>query len=65
MTEGALEKLAEFGILPNKGITLVEHDILTQALARVAVDDSISGESKFPSNDSAVYSDFDLPILTL
>lgn len=35
--------MAEFSILPDKGITFVEHDVLTQALARIVADESISG----------------------
>jgi len=45
MIEGALQRMADFGILPDKGITLVPHDVLTQALTRIAVDESISGTS--------------------
>ncbi|KAL4783588.1 hypothetical protein BJX76DRAFT_250920 [Aspergillus varians] len=43
MVEGALQLMADLGILPDKGITLVPHDVLTQALARIAVDEGISG----------------------
>ncbi|PVH97948.1 aflH/ adhA/ short chain alcohol dehydrogenase [Periconia macrospinosa] len=45
MIEKALDRMAEFGILPSKGITLVDHDVLTQALARITVDESISGRA--------------------
>ncbi|KAE8315253.1 hypothetical protein BDV41DRAFT_531498 [Aspergillus transmontanensis] len=45
MIEGALQRMADFGILPDKGITLVPHDVLTQALARITVDESISGRA--------------------
>ncbi|KAH8819310.1 aflH/ adhA/ short chain alcohol dehydrogenase [Xylogone sp. PMI_703] len=45
MTEPVLARIAELGIVPSKGITLVDHDILTQALARIAVDESISGRA--------------------
>ncbi|KAH9205543.1 3-oxoacyl-reductase [Leptodontidium sp. 2 PMI_412] len=45
MIEKALERMAEYGILPSQGITLVDHDVLTQALARITVDDSISGRA--------------------
>ncbi|KIX01251.1 uncharacterized protein Z518_08976 [Rhinocladiella mackenziei CBS 650.93] len=45
MIEAALERMAEFGIMPSKGITLVEHDVLTQALTRIAVDEGIHGRS--------------------
>ena len=45
MIEAALERIADFGILPGKGTTIVEHDVLTQAVARIAVDESISGTS--------------------
>ncbi|KAF3396763.1 5'-hydroxyaverantin dehydrogenase [Talaromyces pinophilus] len=45
MIEAALQRMADFGILPDKGITLVPHDVLTQALARIAVDESISGRA--------------------
>lgn len=43
MTEPLLAKVAEFGIVPSKGITLVEHDVLTQALMRITLDESIYG----------------------
>jgi 5'-hydroxyaverantin dehydrogenase len=43
MIEAGLARMAELGILPSKGITLVDHDVLTQALARITVDESISG----------------------
>jgi hypothetical protein len=43
MIERARQRMADFGILPDKGITLVPHDVLTQALARIAVDEGISG----------------------
>jgi 5'-hydroxyaverantin dehydrogenase len=43
MIEAGLARMAELGILPSKGITLVDHNVLTQALARVTVDESISG----------------------
>lgn len=45
MTEGGLEAMAQMGIVPGKGITLVEHDVLTQALVTIALDESIRGES--------------------
>ncbi|RFU33829.1 hypothetical protein B7463_g2506, partial [Scytalidium lignicola] len=45
MTEPALAMLAKIGILPSKGITLVEHNVLIQALGRITVDDTISGLS--------------------
>jgi 5'-hydroxyaverantin dehydrogenase len=45
MIEAALGRMAQFGILPDKGITLVEHDVLTQALAKIAVDENISGRA--------------------
>lgn len=43
MTEPILAKMEEYGIKEGQGITFVEYDILTQAVARLAVDGSISG----------------------
>jgi 5'-hydroxyaverantin dehydrogenase len=47
MIDTALTRMAELGILPSKGITLVDHDVLTQALARITVDADISGRAFF------------------
>lgn len=47
MIEAALKGMAEFRILADKDITLVPHDVLTQALARIAVDENISGTLYF------------------
>lgn len=44
MTEAAFEGMAQVGIVPGKGITVVEHDVLSQALATIVVDASIRGE---------------------
>ncbi len=43
MVEKGLARMAEYGILPEKGITFVPHEVLLQALARISVDDSIFG----------------------
>ncbi|KIW18488.1 hypothetical protein PV08_02776 [Exophiala spinifera] len=45
MTEAMLEGIAELGIVHGKGITVVEHEVLTQALTTIAVDDTIRGRS--------------------
>ncbi|KAL3476658.1 hypothetical protein BJX99DRAFT_138178 [Aspergillus californicus] len=45
MIEGALQRMADFGILPEKGITLVPHDVLTQALVRIVLDEEIHGRA--------------------
>jgi hypothetical protein len=43
MIEAALGRMADFGILPDKGITLVPHDVLSQALGRIVVDERVQG----------------------
>ncbi|KAL3492075.1 hypothetical protein BJX62DRAFT_236508 [Aspergillus germanicus] len=45
MIEAALGRMADFGILPDKGITLVPHDVLSQALGRIVVDEGVHGRS--------------------
>jgi 5'-hydroxyaverantin dehydrogenase len=45
MIEAALGRMAEFGILPDKGITLVPHDVLSQALGTIVADDAVHGMS--------------------
>ncbi|KAF2099148.1 hypothetical protein NA57DRAFT_56769 [Rhizodiscina lignyota] len=46
MTAPILAKLSEYGIEEGKGISFVEHDVLTQAVAKIAVDESISGSGR-------------------
>ncbi|KAL4748266.1 hypothetical protein BDW72DRAFT_180890 [Aspergillus terricola var. indicus] len=43
MIESALQRMADFGILPGKGITMVPHNVLTQALGRIIGDETIAG----------------------
>ncbi|KAJ0423281.1 hypothetical protein BJY00DRAFT_310411 [Aspergillus carlsbadensis] len=45
MIEAALGRMADFGILPDQGITLVPHDVLTQALGRIVVDEGVHGRA--------------------
>ncbi|CEL03771.1 hypothetical protein ASPCAL04914 [Aspergillus calidoustus] len=45
MIEAALGRMAEFGILPDKGITLVPHDVLSQALGRIVADEGVHGRA--------------------
>ncbi|KAL2812314.1 hypothetical protein BJX63DRAFT_432759 [Aspergillus granulosus] len=45
MIEAALGRMAEFGILPNKGITLVPHEVLSEALGRIVYDEGIHGRA--------------------
>ncbi|RDW68738.1 uncharacterized protein DSM5745_08498 [Aspergillus mulundensis] len=45
MIEGALQRMADFGILPGKGITMVPHEVLTGALGRMLVDQEIQGRA--------------------
>ena len=45
MTAPILAQMEQFGIQEGKGITFVQYDILTQAVARLAVDEGISGRS--------------------
>ena len=52
MIEAGLARMAESGILSSKGITLVDHDVLTQALARITVDESTYG--KFSASFSII-----------
>ena len=50
MTAPILEKMAEYGIQEGKGITFVEHEVLTRAVATVISNEEISGMlDKFPS----------------
>ncbi|KAL5044326.1 hypothetical protein BDW71DRAFT_101056 [Aspergillus fruticulosus] len=37
--EGTLQRMADFGILPGKGITIVPHEVLTDALGRIVDDE--------------------------
>ncbi|KAL2795209.1 hypothetical protein BJX66DRAFT_302415 [Aspergillus keveii] len=45
MIEAALGRMADFGILPDKGITLVPHDVLSQALGRIVLDEDLHGRA--------------------
>ena len=45
MTAPILAQMEAFGIQEGKGITFVEYDVLTGAVARLAVDESIHGKS--------------------
>ncbi|KAL4790597.1 hypothetical protein BDV19DRAFT_382248 [Aspergillus venezuelensis] len=45
MIEGALQRMADFGILPDKGIILVPHDVITNAVGRIVVDEGIQGRA--------------------
>jgi hypothetical protein len=45
MIEAALGRMADFGILLDKGITLVPHDALSQALGRIVGDEGVHGMS--------------------
>ncbi|KAL4954126.1 hypothetical protein BDW69DRAFT_183806 [Aspergillus filifer] len=45
MIEGALQRMADFGILPDKGISLVPHDVITGAVGRIVVDEEIQGRA--------------------
>ncbi|KAL4967059.1 uncharacterized protein BDV14DRAFT_198521 [Aspergillus stella-maris] len=45
MVEGALQRMADFGILPDKGISLVPHDVITNAVGRIVVDEEIQGRA--------------------
>ncbi|KAL4902039.1 hypothetical protein BDW74DRAFT_158950 [Aspergillus multicolor] len=45
MIEGALQRMADYGILPGKGITMVPHGVLTDALGRIVVDKEIHGRA--------------------
>lgn len=44
MTAPILVQMEAFGIEEGKGITFVDYDVLTQAVTRLAVDDSLYGE---------------------
>ncbi|KAL4999826.1 hypothetical protein BDV10DRAFT_163907 [Aspergillus recurvatus] len=46
MIEGALQRMADFGILPGKGITMVPHEVLTDALGRIVGDEGIAGMTR-------------------
>ncbi|KAL3459650.1 hypothetical protein BJX64DRAFT_301113 [Aspergillus heterothallicus] len=45
MIEAALGRMAAFGILPDKGISLVPHEVLSEALGRIVVDEGIQGRA--------------------
>ncbi|KAL4935184.1 hypothetical protein BDV06DRAFT_229061 [Aspergillus oleicola] len=45
MIEGALQRMADFGILPSKGLSLVPHDVITSAVGRVVGDEGIQGRA--------------------
>jgi len=45
MTRPVLEKMKDYGIEEGKGITFVKPEIMSNAVVRIAVDDSISGKA--------------------
>ncbi|KAL4875692.1 hypothetical protein BJY04DRAFT_201388 [Aspergillus karnatakaensis] len=45
MIEADLLKLAEYGIVEGRGITLVPHSVLSEALGRIVVDEGIYGRA--------------------
>lgn len=52
MTAPILAQMEAFGIQEGRGITFVEYDALTQAVARLAIDESISGAWRFRDKGS-------------
>ncbi|KAL2833584.1 hypothetical protein BJY01DRAFT_239438 [Aspergillus pseudoustus] len=45
MIEAALARMADFGILPDQGISLVPHEVLSEAVGRIVDDEGIHGRA--------------------